>query len=299
MPACRIRTWTGLSESKYYSWKKRYGKKNEHNGQMPKQHWITEEEREAIVGFCRDYDLEGYRRLSFMMLDAGVAAVSPSTVYRVLKEAGELNSADRASSKKGTGFEQPTKAHEHWHMDVSYLNIKGTFYYFCGVLDGYSRALLHWEIREQMKEEDVEFVLQRAAEKYPEVTPRIISDNGPQFVARDFKAYVRHLGMDHVRTSPYYPQSNGKIERAHQTVKAECIRRKVPLSLEEARRVVGEFVAYYNEERLHSAIGYVAPMDRLEGREDQIIKERERKLERARRKRALHHRAQQVARQAA
>lgn len=299
MPACRIRTWTGLSESKYYSWKKRYGKKNQHNGQMPKKHWITDKEREAIVGFCQDYDLEGYRRLSFMMLDADVAAVSPSTVYRVLKEAGELSSIDWASSKKGTGFLQPTKAHEHWHMDVSYLNIKGTFYYFCGVLDGYSRAILNWEIKEQMKEEDVELVLQRASEKYPGATPRVISDNGPQFVARDFKAYVRHLGMDHVRTSPYYPQSNGKIERVNQTLKAECIRRKVPLSLAEARRVVGEFVAHYNEERLHSAIGYVAPMDRLEGREDQIVKERERKLERARRKRALHHRSKKVAKQAA
>jgi transposase InsO family protein len=260
LPACRIRTWTGLSENKYYSWKKRYGKKNEHNGQMPKKHWITEEEREAIVGFCWDYDLEGYRRLSFMMLDADVAAVSPSTVYRMLKEAGELSSMDWETSKKGTGFEQLTEAHQHWHMDVSYLNIKGTFYYFCGVLDGYSRAILHWEIKEQMKEEDVEFVLQRAAEKYPRTIgcpapPRVVSDNGPQFVARDFKAYVRLLGMDHVRTSPYYPQSNGKIERVNQILKTECIRRKVPPSLEEARRVVGEFVAYYNEERLHSAIG--------------------------------------------
>jgi len=117
---------------------------------------------------------------------------------------------------------------------------------------------------------------------------KAISDNGPQFVARDFKAYVRHLGMDHVRTSSYYPQSNGKIERVNQTLKTECIRRKVPLSLEEARRVAGEFVAYRNEERLQSAIGYVAPMD---WREDQIVKEGEQKLERARRKWALHHRA--------
>lgn len=279
VPIYKIRTWTGLSESTYYSWKRRYGQKNNHNGRMPKKHWITETEREAIIGFCRDCDLEGYRRLSFMMLDAGVVAVSPSTVYRVLKEAGQLSRPAGAPSKKGDGFEQPRRPHEHWHMDISYLNIKGTFYYFCAVLDGYSRAILHWEIKEQMKEADVELVLQRAAEKYPEATPRIITDNGPQFVARDFKAYIRQLGMDHVRTSPYYPQSNGKIERVNQTVKAECIRRKAPLSLAQARRVVSEFVEYYNRQRLHSAIGYVAPMDRLEGREDQILNERKRKLE--------------------
>jgi transposase InsO family protein len=176
--------------------------------------------------------------------------------------------------------------HQHWHTDISYLNICGTFYSLCSVLDGCSRATLHWEIRASMTEPEVERVLQKAKEQYPTATPRLISDNGPQFIARDFKQFVRLSGMDHVRTSPYYPQSNGKIERWHGSLKAEAVRPKTPLSLEDARRVVGNFVDEYNTTRLHSAIGYVTPHDRLEGRHTQIWEERDRTLEAARARRA-------------
>jgi transposase InsO family protein len=105
-------------------------------------------------------------------------------------------------------------------------------------------------------------------------------------VARDFKAYIRLCGMTHVRTAPYYPQSNGKIERWHKSLKTECIRPKTPLSLADARRIVNQFVKYYNEQRLHSAIGYVPPKDKLLGNEPMIFAERRRKLETARRRRA-------------
>ncbi len=121
-----------------------------------------------------------------------------------------------------------------------------------------------------MKEREVELVLQKAKEKYPTAKPRLISDNGPQFIARDFKQFGRISGMDHLRTSPYYPQSNGKIERWHGSLKAEAVRPKTPLSLEDARRVVGNFVEEYNTTRLHSAIGYVTPHDRLEGRHRRV-----------------------------
>jgi putative transposase len=96
------------------------------------------------------------------------------------------------------------------------------------VLDGYSRNVVHWEIRESMREPEVEIILQRAKEKYSPERPRIISDNSPQFIARDFKEFIRISGMDHVRTSPYYPQSNRKIERWHQSLKRECIRPLLP-----------------------------------------------------------------------
>ena len=173
-----------------------------------------------------------------MMLDADVVAVSASSVYRVLKAAGVLDRHNRKPSQKGKGFNQPQRpapslAHRH-----RYLNIGGTFYYMCSVLDGYSRYIVHWEIRETMTEQDVETILQRAREKFPGETPRIISDNGPQFIAKDFKEFIRICGMTHVRTSPYYPQSNGKLERYHRTIKGECIRPGTPLSLEDARRLV-------------------------------------------------------------
>ena len=186
---------------------------------------------------------------------------------------------------------QPLQPHEHWHIDVSYINICGTFYYLCSVLDGCSRYIVDWEIGEQMKETDIEIVLQRAREKYPDARPRIISDNGPQFIAKDFKEFIRISGMTHVRTSPYYPQSNGKIERWHKSLKQECIRPGTPLTLEDAKRLVTQYVIHYNYRRLHSAIGYITPWDKLQGRAQQIFDGRDKKLNQAREQRKARQRA--------
>jgi len=254
------------------------GTPNRHNGRIPRDFWLEDWEKAKIVAFHDLYPLEGYRRLAYMMLDADVVAVSPSSVYRVLKAAGKLARRTGAPSRKGTGFDQPLQAHEHWHVDVSYINVAGTFFYLCGLLDGYSRFLVHWELRESMTEAEIETIIQRARERFSGERPRIISDNGPQFIARDFKEFIRICGMSHVRTSPYYPQSNGKIERWHKTLKGECIRVKTPLSLEDARRLVAEFVEHYNTVRLHSAVGYITPADKLAGRAEVIWAARRQKL---------------------
>lgn len=283
--------WLGISPSKFYDWKQRYGKVNEHNSWIPRDFWLEPWEKERIIEFFRDHPNEGYRRLTFMMLDDDVVAVSPSSVYRVLKNAGLLRRWNGKSSSKGQGFNGPLTPHEHWHIDVSYLNIMGTFYYLCSILDGYSRYIIHWEIRESMKEADVEIILQRAKERFPDASPRIISDNGPQFIAKDFKEFIRISGMTHVRTSPYYPQSNGKIERWHRSLKSDCIRPNCPLSLDDAREVVGNFVENYNNIRLHSAIGYVTPMDKLLGNEKAIFNRRDEKLHQARESRKQRRRA--------
>jgi len=277
--------WIGIGRDKFYQWRERFGRGNAHNAWVPRDFWLEPWEKQAIVEFHHRHPLEGYRRLTYMMLDRDVVAVSPSSTYRVLKEAGLLRAWNRAESKKGTGFQQPLRPHEHWHTDVSYLNICGTFYYFCGLLDGYSRYMVHWEIRDAMTENDVEIILERARGKFPDLHPRVISDNGPQFIARDFKEYIRLCGMTHVRTSPFYPQSNGKIERFHQSLKRECIRPRTPVSLEDAQRTVGPYVDRYNNERLHSAIGYIAPRDKLEGRSAAIFEQRKRKLALARERR--------------
>ena len=284
--------WLELGASKFHDWKGRYGKLHEHNGQVPRDWWLEDLEKAAILDYHASHPLEGYRRLTFMMLADDVVAVSPSSVYRVLKAAGCLDCRTSAPSKKGTGFVQPLRPHQHWHVDISYLNLGGTFYYLCSLLDGYSRYIVHWEIRESMTEWDVETIIQRAREKFPGETPRIISDNGPQFIAKDFKTFIRICGMTHVRTSPYYPQSNGKIERWHGSLKRECIRPAAIDSLDDARRRVAQYVEHYNHTRLHSAIGYVTPSDRLNGLEQVIFAERDRKLEEARERR-------QQARQAA
>jgi putative transposase len=291
--------WIGIGTSKFHDWKRRFGKVNEHNAWVPRDHWLIDDEKERIRAFARQQPLEGYRRLTFMMLDADIVACSPASVYRVLKAAGLLAGQTPSITKKGTGFVQPLKPHEHWHVDVSYLNIAGTFYFLCSVLDGCSRFIVHWEIREKMEEADVETIIQRARECYPGVTPRIISDNGPQFIAKDFKEFIRIAGMTHVKTSPYYPQSNGKIERWHKTLKGDCIRVLTPLSLDDARRIVADYVVHYNTVRLHSAIGYVTPKDKLEGRDPEIFAQRDRKLAEARERRKTQRQAQHEHRSAA
>jgi hypothetical protein len=155
---------------------------NEHNGWVPRDFWLEDWEKQAIFGFHLKNPLEGYRRLTLMMLDADIVAVSPSSVWRVLSQAGLLS--------KWNG--KPLGGHRDH--------------------------------------------LAGAKEKYPEARPRIISDNG-QFIAKDFKEFIRISGMTHVRTSPFYPQSNGKIERWHKSLKGECIRPGTPLSLDDARHL--------------------------------------------------------------
>ena len=254
---------------------------------MPRDHWLTDEEKRKIIAFNYDHPLEGYRRLTYMMLDQDVVACSPTSVWRVLHQAGLLARVNSKPSRKGTGFVQPLGPHQHWHVDVSYLNIAGTFYFLCTILDGYSRVVVHWDIGQTMQEGAVETIIQKARELCPGERPRIITDNGPQFIAKDFKEFIRICGMTHVKTSPYYPQSNGKIERFHRTLKGDCIRIQVPLSPEEARRLITNYVAYYNDVRLHSAIGYVTPSDTLAGRAPEIHAARDSKLAEARERRKL------------
>jgi transposase InsO family protein len=287
LPAKAFVGWLDISRAKFYDWKRRYGRVNEHNGKIPRDFWLESWERQAILDFHQRNPLEGYRRLTYMMIDADVVAVSPTSVYRVLAAAGRLDRWNPKTVTKGKGFRQPEAPHRHWHTDIAYVNLAGTFYYLVSLLDGYSRFLIHWELRESMTETDVEIVLQRARERYPEARPTIISDNGSAFIARDFKSFLRVAGMNHVRTSPNYPQSNGKMERWYRTLKADAIRRFQPASPDEARTVVSRFVDHYNHVRLHSSIGYVTPADMLAGNEGLIWKQRDEKLEDAREARRL------------
>ena len=285
LSAAKVLGWMDLGASKFHQWKQHYGTPHAHNGHVPRDGWLEAWEKQVIVEYHDRHPLDGCRRLAYMMLDDDVVAVSPSSVYRVLKAAGRLDRRKWAPSKKGTGFVQPGRPHEHWHVDISYLNLGGTFYYLCSVLDGYSRFIVHFEIRETMKEKDTETIVQRGLEKFPGEKPRIISDNGPQFIAKDFKQFIRVCGLTHVRTSPYYPQSNGKLERWHGSLKQERWRMAGAATLEDARRIVGQYVEHYNHARLHSALGYITPADKLNGLADVIFADRDHKLAAARERR--------------
>lgn len=270
--------WLSLATSKYYDWRQRRDQGNNHNGAMPKSHWLLPSEVAAIIQYRKDHMDEGYRRLTYMMLDENVVAASPSTVYRVLKKEGLLGTRWRHQKAKGSGFVQPTAPHQHWHLDISYINLRGTFVYLADLIDGYSRYIVHHEVKASMEALDIEVMLERAREKFPGVNPVLITDNGPQFIAKEFKAYLRWSGITHRRTRFFYPESNGKIERFHQTCKNESIRRNSFLSLEDLRDKLRKYIDYYNHERLHSAIAYITPRDMMEGKQLEIIKERKEKI---------------------
>jgi transposase InsO family protein len=287
IPLRQFLTWLNVFPSRFYEWKRRTGVANHHNTRVPKKHWLLPWERDAIVSYAKSHPNEGYRRLTYMMLDADVVAASASSVYRVLKSADLLMDYERKDSRKGEGFEQPTHAHEHWHIDISYINIACTFYYFCCILDGFSRYIVHWDLRPQMQESDVEIILQRALEKFPGQKPRIISDNGPQFIANDFKEFIRSQELTHIRTSPYYPQGNGKLERLNRSYKSECVRSTPPTDVSNGISQTHVYVDYYNTQRLHSAIGYITPHDKLLGHAPLIFARRKNKLMKARSLRQL------------
>jgi len=277
----------GIRQERLIDWRKRRGIANQHNGKMPREYWLSEEEKDAIEHFYLSHREDGYRRCAYMMIDQDIAFASPTTVYRVLKERDALRMRGNGPTKKGTGFDQPMKAHEHWHTDISYVKIGDRFFFLICVLDGFSRAIVHWDLREEMKDKDVGIVQMAALEKYPDVNPRYITDNGKQFTGGEFKKFIALHGLTHVRTSPYYPQSNGKIERFHGTIKSECIRRSTLVDQDHAKKVILPYVDYYNKQRLHSSIGYVTPFDKLEGRAAKIQQDRDRKLDLARQLRKL------------
>jgi len=279
----------GISRVKYYMWVERYGTEIHHNGQQPKSHWLTPMEQKAIVDYARShmesnqyYLHDGYRRIAYMGIDDNAFACSPTTVYRVLSKAGLLNKwHGKRTSSKGSGYQQPDAPHKEWHTDIKFVNFRGTFLFLISVMDGFSRYIVHHELRESMKEKDVEIVIQRALEKYPEKKPKIISDNGSQYISKDFQLFLKETGLQHIKTSPSYPQSNGKIERYHRSLEEECVRTTSMINIKDAREQLAKYVDHYNNKRLHSALYYLRPVDFLNANVDELLQVRQEKLDKA------------------
>lgn len=282
-----------VSNVKYYRWVKRTGCPNRHNGKIPKGHWLTPEEVELIENYAREhysvndfYIRDGYRRISYQMLDEDIVAASPSSVYRVLSRSDLLNKWNTSKQNlKGTGFRQPDYPHKHWHTDIKYLNYNGSFLFLITVIDGYSRYVLHHQVRHSMTTYDVQLVIQQTKDKYPLARPRLITDNGSQYCSKDFQSFIKEAELRHTKTSIAYPESNGKIERWHRTISEECLRIKHPQTFEEYQIYIEDYVNFYNTKRLHASISYLTPEDYLLGRKQEKLKVREQKLESAEKKR--------------
>jgi putative transposase len=275
-------SYISLSSSKFYNWKNRQSTENQHNNSLPKQNWLLAWEVQAIINYRLLHMEEGYRRLTYMMLDEDVVAVSPASTYRILKREGLLVVAWHHQVTKGSGFQQPIAPHEHWHMDISYINFKGSFVYLVALIDGFSRYIVHYELRLSVEALDIEILVERARLKYPGVKPTVITDNGPQFKAKEFKIYLQEVGITHRRTRFFYPQSNGKIERFFQSCKTEATRKQSYIDLQDLEKQINEYILSYNQSRLHSSLGYITPLAMLQGRQQIIFSERKEKLRMAR-----------------
>src|SRR4030042_2914018 len=130
-----------------------------------------------------------------------------------------------------------------------------------------------------MTEYDVQLAIQKAMDKFPGARPRIISDNGPQFISKEFKSFIKQAEFQHITISVNYPESNGKIERFNRTISEECLRVKSPVNLDEYKIYIEDYINFYNTKRLHSSLNYLTPEDYLLGRKDERLQQRELKLQ--------------------
>jgi len=279
LPLGTLLKHAGISQRTWREWARRRGVETKHNCNIPKNYFLTPEEIKAIVCFCSENQLKGYRMQCWEMVDKNIAFVSCSSVYNVIKRYNLGKKWAEAVEMKKRGFDQPEAVHQQWHIDFSYIKIDGEFYYFLGILDGYSRKMLNWRLCENMSGMNAEILVAQTKEQYPEAeNVRIISDNGSQFISKDFEELLVFLEFGHTCTSANHPQSNGKLERFNRTLKSEHVRRSAYVNYQDACIRMARWIAYYNSERLHSAVDYLTPNDVFNGRKSARLAERKEKL---------------------
>jgi transposase InsO family protein len=279
LPLKILLKYAGIPQRTWSEWSGRRDIETRHNNNIPRTYHLAPEEVEAIVAYCTDNPLKGYRMQCWEMVDRNVAFVSCSSAYNIIKRYDLGKKWAEAVEMKKKGFDQPKAIHEQWHIDFSYIKIGGVFYYFLGILDGYSRRMLNWRLCQNMEGINAEILVTETKELYPAAKKvRIISDNGSQFISKDFKELIALLEFGHTFTSANHPQSNGKLERFNRTLKTEHVRRSAYINYQDASIRMAEWITHYNSQRLHSAIWYLTPDDVFYGRTENRLAERKEKL---------------------
>ncbi len=277
-----------VSSATYYRWRRRYADKGvEGLRDLPpraKRVWnkLSEGERGFIVGYALEHPALSPREVAARLVDREGRFVSESTVYRVLRDAGLVKPAEMQGFPAQQEYRvKTTGSNQLWHTDASYFFVAGWgYYYLISVLDDYSRMVLGWRVQPSMGSGCIIEVIQDAVEftGLPTVPvepgPALLTDNGPGFLSWALEEFLKMRAMKHVVASPYHPQSNGKLERYHRTAKAR-VNLFVYKSPEALAQAMGEFVAHYNYERYHEALGNVTPADVYYGRREAILARRE------------------------
>jgi len=284
LPRRRALAQLGLSRSTYYRWLRRQaeGRLQDKKGGSPIP-WnkLRPEEEEKVLILARDSPELSARQLALMVTDSEGLYVSESTVFRILKREGLTKPAEIVGFKAGKEYHRKTKGpNELWATDCAHLKVVDWgWYYLVTVMDDYSRFILAWELKSDMAAGSLIDVVQKAVDltgmtDVPlEDRTVLLSDNGPGYLSRQFGEYLRIVGIKHIIASPYHPQTNGKIERYHRTIKGEInlVPWEMPSELKEA---IKAFVEYYNHQRYHEGLGDVTPYDVYTGRHPEIMRRR-------------------------
>jgi putative transposase len=264
----------GVSKSSYYRW--RQGHTDARHRKRP----ITPDEEGKILSAALEFTELSSRQLATWITDNSGFAISESAVYRILRDEGLVKRQETQLTAAKEYHTKTTRPHQMWATDASYVRVTGWgYYYLVTVMDDYTRFILAWKLQKDMSADSLIEVIQAAVDATGmtdvpvEDRTNLLSDNGAGFVSRAFRDYLNLVGIHHILAAPFHPQTNGKLERYHRSIKLEVnqLPYELPSHLEKA---IADFVDYYNFHRYHKALGNVTPADVLYGRREQILNRR-------------------------
>jgi putative transposase len=289
----------GIHKSTFYNWYKAWGEKGadglKAKAGHKRQQWntIPQKERNLVVEVALEYPHLSSREISCKLIDTRKVFISESSVYRILKAQGLITSPAYILMAAANEFSQkPNFVHEMWQTDFTYFKILGWgWYYLSTIMDDYSRFIIHHEICKTMQAQDVQRCVERALQQTglsKKARPKLLSDNGACYIAADLKEYLeKELNIRHIHGRPLHPQTQGKIERYHRSMK-NVVKLDNYYSPEQLKKAIDDFVHYYNYERYHESLGNMTPADFYFGRQEKVMRRRSKiKLESFKRRRTL------------
>ena len=303
LPAKRTLDKLGVPRTTFYRWYDKYLEGGvealEDKSPKPSRVWnrIPDDIRDRIIHMALENPELSPRELAVRFTDTQAYFVSEASVYRLLKSHDLITSPAFVVIKASSEFKDKTsRINQLWQTDFTYIKVIGWgWFYLSTILDDYSRYIITWTLCTTMKASDVMDTLERALQAsgcdQVEVQhkPRLLSDNGPSYLSGELAEWLADNGMDHVRGAPYHPQTQGKIERWHQTLKNRILLENYFLP-GDLKANIGRFVTYYNPHRYHESLSNLTPADVYFGRGETILIERERIKRNTIKQRRLQHR---------
>ena len=282
-PKRKVLRELGVPRSAYYRWlrqREQRGLEDDAGGGKPPWNRMTSLEVDHVLSAAREMPELSPRLLASWVTDNMGFSVSESKVYRILRREGLVKRPEMRLAAGKEYHRKTTGPHQMWATDASYFRVVGWgYYYLVTVMDDYSRFIIAHRLQRDMTSDSfIEVVQEAVARTGMDQAPvtdrtRLLSDNGPGYVSRAFRDYLGMVGIKHILATPFHPQTNGKLERYHQTLKRDVnqLPYEMPSDLEAA---IVAFVSYYNYRRYHKALGNVTPSDVLRGRRQEILQRR-------------------------